>query len=136
MLQNYQEKYKYNKQKFTKEMPNIKDTKHLFNSMNKVYEDMKDHHNLNKYLYLPDKNMESDNAFKTLRPNCPFTLTELLDESKDKFLYYKYIKPEINEFKTVNILEGNEENSYESSKEGSKDNSEYNRSKNVSSRNY
>lgn len=101
MLQNYQEKHKYSKLKLTKDVPNIKETKILFNSMNQVYEDMKSFHNLDKYLKLPPKNMDSDNAFKILRPNCPFTLTQLLDEKKDKEVFYKFIQPEEDEFKNL-----------------------------------
>jgi len=101
MLKNYQEKNKYNKLKLTKDVQNIKETKNLFNSMNKVYEDMKSFHYLDKYLKLPPKNMDSDNAFKILRPNCPFSLTQLLDEKRNKDVFYKYIQPEEDEFKSI-----------------------------------
>lgn len=101
MLQNYQEKYKYSKLKLSKDIPNIKETKNLFYSMNKVYEDLKAHHKIDKYLNLPPKNLDSDNAFKVLRPNCPFTFTQLLDDHRDTNIFYKYIQPEEDEFKII-----------------------------------
>ncbi len=109
MLQNYQEKHKYSKLKLSKDILNLKETKSFFNSMNKVYEDMKAFHNLDKYLKLPPKNLYSDNAFKILRPNCPFTLTQLLDENRDKNTFYKYIQPEEDEFSNNYSSKNNEQ---------------------------
>lgn len=103
MLQNYQDKHKYSRLKLSKEILNLKETKNLFGSMIKKYEDMKAFHNLDKFLKLPPKNLDSDNAFKILRPNCPYTLSQLLDEKRDKNTFYKFIQAEENEFKNLSI---------------------------------
>jgi hypothetical protein len=99
MLQNYQEKNKYSKLRITKDLPNLKEIKNLFNCMNTIYDGMKNHHELDKFLRLPPKNFDSDASFKKLRPNCPYSLSELLSDKMNKDMFNKYIQPEENEFK-------------------------------------
>jgi hypothetical protein len=90
LLQNFQEKYKYKNMKMNREAPNHKEIKSLFFSMLDVYDKTKKAQNLDKYLHTTSKDPTTNNIFKVLKPDAPYTFSELLENNVSKKEFAKY----------------------------------------------
>jgi hypothetical protein len=90
VIMNIQQGHKYKKLSFSKDNPNIKEMKSFFDSMCNVYENVQRFYKLDKYLNLGSKDPTTDLVFKDLRPECPYSFTELLSGDVDKVTFAKY----------------------------------------------
>lgn len=90
LLNNFQEKHKYKNLSINRKAANIKEIGKFLFTMNDIYEDAKARLNLNQYIEKEKKDDTSDNVFRQLRPNCPYSFTQLLNEKIDKKTFAKH----------------------------------------------
>jgi hypothetical protein len=87
-LINFREKFQYKNMKINKDAPNHREIKKFFFTMLDVYENTKKHHKLDQYLDIAQRDSLSDNVFRDIKPDCPYTFSELMgkDVSKNEFI--------------------------------------------------
>lgn len=90
LLSRFQNKHKYKQREINKNAPNIKEIESLLKTMLNSYEGVKETYNLKKFLSLPPKDKHSDGTFKILKPEVPFTFSELLEEKVSVKDFAKY----------------------------------------------
>lgn len=89
-LMTFRDNHKYKNLKINKDAPNLKEIKQFFFTMINVYDDTKKHYKLDKYLKIPPKDETTDNVFKILRPGCPYSYSELIEDNVSKKNFAKY----------------------------------------------
>lgn len=87
-MMNFQKKYQYKCLKINRDAPNIKEIKHLFYAMKTVYGQSQT--GLDKYITLPHKDSTTDTLFQILRPDCPFSFSQLLQNQVTKKTFANY----------------------------------------------
>ena len=86
----FQETYQHKNLTIQKDAINIVQIKSLMDCMKEVYNNTLTNSGIKKYLIQPKRDETSDQVFKTLKPKCPYELSELLSDqmSKKKFMEY------------------------------------------------
>lgn len=83
-LLNFRDKFQYKNLKIQKEAPNHRDVKKLFHAMLDVYENTKKHCKVNQYICIAPRDSVSDEVFKDIKPDCPYTFSDLMSDSISK----------------------------------------------------
>jgi hypothetical protein len=90
-LLNFRDKFQYKNLKIQKEAPNHREVKKFFHTMLDVYENTKKHCKLNQYLHIAPRDPVSDEVFKDIKPNCPYTFSDLMNDSISKKEFKKWV---------------------------------------------
>jgi hypothetical protein len=81
---------KYKNIKLTKDNPKIGGMANVYYSMSAIYRKVQDHYGVDKYLIPYQRDPTTDNIFKELRPDCPHSFYDMLNDNVTKAEFMKY----------------------------------------------
>lgn len=94
-LLNFREKFQYKNIKINKDAPNHKEIKSLFFKMLEVYDDVQKVHKVEQFLNDAIEDNTTNEVFKIIKPECPYTFSEIISDKTSKTEFGRWISKNI-----------------------------------------